>query len=183
MADGATDRARELWDAGMQASLIAAAMGHGCTKSALLGYAHRHSWPPRPSPIGNGGVVVPRKPPQRHRKAPGAALAELVEMAERINDGRPAVHHRKRYAKGEAAPPPGPPRPVKATLQPVAAPTHTRVPVVALRPVRRCQFPETANRPWRFCDAPVAAEGCSWCAEHYARTHTQPLRRHAEAAA
>jgi hypothetical protein len=105
MADGAPARARELWDAGMQASLIAAEMGHGCTKSALLGFAHRQGWPKRPNPAGE---VSARTPPKPHHKpgkrgkvvraiklppppppAPPVALGKVRRCAWATSAGRP----------------------------------------------------------------------------------------------
>ena len=78
-------RGRQLWDDGVTATDIAGALGKGCTKSALLGYAHRQGWPPRPSPLGpRKGEVVPRVPPRPHhrgaptpRKRPQNAPEEL----------------------------------------------------------------------------------------------------------
>lgn len=64
--------ARTLWDEGMLASDIARRVGHGCSKNAVLGFAHRHGWPPRPSPIAVNGIrasaAVPRKAPRPHKK-------------------------------------------------------------------------------------------------------------------
>lgn len=64
-------RARLLWDEGLVVREIAAAIGCGCTKDAIVGCAHRKNWPPRPSPIRRGGevpVAVPRVPDKPHRK-------------------------------------------------------------------------------------------------------------------
>jgi hypothetical protein len=67
-------RARLLWDEDVSASQIAHRIGKGCTKSALIGYAHRQGWPPRPSPIVRNGVKAtepaPRVAPRPHHKPP-----------------------------------------------------------------------------------------------------------------
>lgn len=69
------DAARAMWDEGVHASEIAKRIGHGCSKNAVLGVAHRRGWPPRPSPIPVNGIrpaaAAPRKPPGPH-KAPAA---------------------------------------------------------------------------------------------------------------
>jgi hypothetical protein len=54
--------ARRLWDEGVAASAIGRRLDIG--KNAVLSYAHRHGWPPRPSPIGRRKVEVPRAAPK-----------------------------------------------------------------------------------------------------------------------
>jgi hypothetical protein len=61
-------RARELWDAGLSATAIGRHVG--ASKSAIVGYAHRHGWPQRPSPVGRpkpprADVPTPRRRPPR----------------------------------------------------------------------------------------------------------------------
>lgn len=72
------DAARAMWDEGVPASEIARRVGCGATKSSIVGYGHRHGWPPRPSPIPVNGIrpaaAAPRKPPGPH-KAPAAPKA------------------------------------------------------------------------------------------------------------
>jgi hypothetical protein len=61
--------ARALWDEGLTTPEIAARLGQGCTKHAVVGLAHRHRWPPRASPIIRNGVrpePVPRVPVKVH---------------------------------------------------------------------------------------------------------------------
>lgn len=47
--DAVKERAALLWDCGFSASQIAADLG--VTKNSVIGLAHRHGFPPRPSPI------------------------------------------------------------------------------------------------------------------------------------
>jgi len=63
--------ARTLWDAGLLAADIARRVG-APSKSAVVGYAHRKRWPPRPSPIGRQTEPVPRVPLRPSRKPPAA---------------------------------------------------------------------------------------------------------------
>ena len=78
--------ARELWDEGLGTKAIGRRVG--TTKHAIVGHAHRHGWPPRPSPLGRrkGEVreAVPRVPDKPHhrgaptpRKRPERAPEEL----------------------------------------------------------------------------------------------------------
>jgi hypothetical protein len=73
---GGAALARRLWDEGLSVRLIGERVG--ATKSSIVGYAHRHRWPPRPSPIVRDGVrpeAVPRVagPPAPAAAAPVAA--------------------------------------------------------------------------------------------------------------
>lgn len=55
--------ARELWDEGTSAGLIAKRIG-GCSKDAVLGYAHRRGWPPHPQqPVGGRKAGLTRQEP------------------------------------------------------------------------------------------------------------------------
>jgi hypothetical protein len=55
MLDGRLERARALWDDGVGVTEIARRIGHGCTRDALIGKAHRLGWPPHPHPPQYGG--------------------------------------------------------------------------------------------------------------------------------
>ena len=72
LSEGGAELARTLWDEGLPARQIAARVGHGATKSAIVGYAQRKRWPPRPSPIGRQTEAKPRVPLRPSRKPPAA---------------------------------------------------------------------------------------------------------------
>jgi hypothetical protein len=67
MTEANLSLARRLWDEGVATREIALQVGCYCTKSAIVGYAHRQGWPPRPSPVA--GIVRVRKPDGPHHKA------------------------------------------------------------------------------------------------------------------
>jgi GcrA cell cycle regulator len=127
--------------------LIAKAIGHGCTKSSVVGKAHRQGWPPRPSPIGQ-------------------YVAEVREAAERVPD---KPHHKavdgatpkRRHQR--VRPIPKPPVPV------YVPPAPTLV-------FRSCQWPEGHRGDWRWCGEP-ALEGKPYCAEHQVRAHERTPHR------
>ena len=62
MTPDGLELARDLWDEGLSAAAIGTRVG--CSKDAVLGYAHRNGWPPR--------QVAERAPqkPHRSRNAP-----------------------------------------------------------------------------------------------------------------
>lgn len=144
--------ARSLWDEGLLASAIAKRVGHGATKNSIVGYAHRHAWPPRPSPIAVNGLrpaaARPRKP-----------YLTKAERAQKQKPGRP----RKAPAASTAAPEPRQPAPPPE-------PTH----------IRGCQWIEGDGRPWTMCGAPVVP-GRPYCAAHHSRAYNRHPRM-AEAA-
>jgi GcrA cell cycle regulator len=149
MLDGRLERARALWDEGVSAGQIAARIGHGCTKSSIVGKAHRSGWPPRPSPIGR-------------------YLAEVREAAERVPD---KPHHKavegatpkRRHQR--VRPIPKPPQPV------YVPPAPTLV-------FRSCQWPlgHPKERGFRFCEA-AALEGKPYCQHHNTVAHERTPHR------
>jgi hypothetical protein len=161
MLDGRLERARALWDEGVSAGQIAARIGHGCTKSALVGKAHRQGWPPRPSPIGQyvaevreAAERVPDKP--HHRPAPYPSEAPHAVSARAA----------RRAAKRAATKP-------SAALRVACKPDVLGVPTAAFR---GCQWPTTDARPWQFCDAPTV-NGGPWCPEHHKCAHERTPHR------
>jgi hypothetical protein len=153
---GGAERARELWDAGTHTAVIGREVG--TTSDAIVGYAHRHGWPPHPrQPVG-AEWRAQRKAAQAAQQAP-----------------KPAPHRK-----------PAPP-PVPAVAAPVAPrgprreacnPAPLAVPTAAFI---SCQWTDCEGRPWVFCGAATAA-GCVYCADHRAIAYYRP-RWHAEVAA
>jgi hypothetical protein len=140
---GGAELARELWDAGVRCVDISRAVG--TTSDAIVGYAHRHGWPPHP------------------RQPVGAEWRAQRKAAQAAQQAPKPVRHRK------LAPPPAPavaaskpprgPRREACNPEPLAVPTAR---------FHGCQWIEGHGRPWRVCDQPVAGPGGVWCAEHRA---------------
>jgi GcrA cell cycle regulator len=141
MANGRLGKARRLWDQGLSATQIAAAVGHGATKSAIVGKAHRLRWPSRPSPIGR-------------------TADEVREATARVPD---KPHHRPSRA-GKPRRKPADPWGEKPDRLPVR-PERLAVPTAVFSV---CQWPQGERGDWRWCDAP-AIEGKPYCPEHMAR--------------
>ncbi len=82
-AEPACELLRALWAEGLSASAIAARLGNGFSRYAVIGKARRLGLPGRRSPIGNGGhaphqVRLPRASPNG-----GVIGATLPEPAQR----------------------------------------------------------------------------------------------------
>jgi hypothetical protein len=149
MTEAAVARARELWDLGVSTREIGRQVG--CTKSSVVGYAHRQGWPPRPSPIirnGKRAEAVERVPDKPHHKAAGAAPGTATQRAKRA-----AQRAQQRNEWGET--------PMREAVRPerLAVPTAT---------FSRCQWITSDGRPWAMCDAPVPGTG-PYCEEHRTR--------------
>src|SRR5215469_18926514 len=128
LSEGGAELARTLWDEGLPARQIAARVGHGATKSAIVGYAQRKRWPPRPSPIGRQTEAKPRVPLRPSRKPPAAPKPVL----------RPKV-----------APTPRPP-----ALPPAPLPSGCQYPYGDKPDWRWCHAPVEPGRP--YCRVHVA---------------------------
>jgi GcrA cell cycle regulator len=139
MRGGRLACARRLWDEGLSATQIAVAVGHGATKSAIVGKAHRMGWPPRPSPIG------------RTREEQREARARMPDKP----------HHKG----ASGAKPKRVRKPVRAIPKP---PEHVYVPALPTPAFSCCQWPLGDRPDWRWCDAPAIA-GKPYCAQHMAR--------------
>ena len=115
--------ARTLWDEGVLTTEIGRRVG--CSKHAVVGFAHRNGWPPRPSPLGRrkGEVreAVPRLPDKPHRRPQEGEV---------------------RRASPKTLPAPR----AACNPLPLAAPTVV---------FRHCQWTDSPGRPWRFCGAPA----------------------------
>lgn len=145
---------RRLWAEGVTTLAIGREMGR--SRNSVVGKAHRLELAPRPSPIGRKrGEVREAKPrPVVVRAAPSPNWVRLPRLA----PVQIAAMGRRPPAPPPPSPPPGPPQ------APVAG-------------QGTCQWPVSADRPWRFCGAPVAAFGCPYCDTHVAIAWHRPPRR------
>jgi GcrA cell cycle regulator len=125
----------------------------GISKNAVIGKARRLGLDPRPNPKG----VRPGQPlpAPRPRPTPYRPVVRLEPQQKCAMGRRPP-----------APPPPAPP-------QPPAAPQSD---------VRRCQWPVTHDKPWRFCGEPTAP-GRPYCAAHTRIAYIPGRWRMLEAAA
>jgi hypothetical protein len=83
MLDGRLERARALWVEGVGVTQIARRIGHGCTRHALIGKAHREGWPPHPHPpqYGRGNRKVERQAERREERREGRKAATPLRVA------------------------------------------------------------------------------------------------------
>lgn len=150
-------RLTELWLSGLSTAAIGAAMA--ISKNAVIGRAHRLRLPPRASPIKS-----PRAASRTSLATPRPPVGRKVALT-----SRPAV-------------PPAAARPVGVALRNLrgsitrnTAPPAPRARLITLggAAYRTCRYPLWPDdlprppRPALFCGAPVAALGCSWCADHH----------------
>lgn len=155
-------KAEVLWNDGLSASQIAFRIGGDCTKSAIIGTAHRRGWEARPSPIT---FATSPRAPKPTKRVIGPTLPPLSPDA-----ARPCGQ-----SGGSVAPERDPPAPRPAP----AAPTVVALPARLPPPLfRTCQYPLNDRRPWRFCDAPTTA-GSPYCATHHDRCYARTARQEA----
>jgi hypothetical protein len=84
MLDGRLERARALWVEGVGVAEIVRRIGHGCTRSAVTGKAHRLDWPPHPHPPqygGRGNRKVERQAERRAERREGRKAATPLRVA------------------------------------------------------------------------------------------------------
>ena len=84
--DDRVDRLRDLWGKGLSASQIAAQLGDGITRNAVIGKAHRLGLEGRPSPIRGGGSGIRVR--RRIRKPVLPSHPQTVTEAERRGRSR-----------------------------------------------------------------------------------------------
>lgn len=86
--DKKIEQLKQLWGKGLTASQIAAKLGEGITRNAVIGKAHRLKLPSRPSPVkGEPEAAKPTPAPAAARKKEEAAPApvkglDLLELTE-----------------------------------------------------------------------------------------------------
>jgi hypothetical protein len=142
---GGAELAREMWDAGTHTAVIGREVG--TTSDAIVGFAHRHGWPPHPrQPVGAEW--------RAQRKAAQAAQQALGPVPRRKPVAKPAPA----VAASVAA---RGPRREACNPAPLAVPTAC---------FSDCQWLLSDGRPWVFCASP-AVPGGVYCAAHRAIAH------------
>jgi GcrA cell cycle regulator len=149
---------KRLWAEGLSASQIAAKIGGGVTRNAVIGKVHR---------LGLSGRVKPNAAtqPQRPRKTARPPSHPLTH-------GAPA-HGNAAIAAQAAEPAALRPEPRHELAEEVAVPMSERVTIMELRD-SMCRWPlgDPTNAEFRFCGA-RAITSLPYCA-HHARIAYQP---------
>ncbi len=129
---------REMWEEGHSGSVIGRALG--CSKSAVVGKAHRLGLTPRPSPIPPPGT--PKKIAVQRVPKGSATLPQVASYAAPRRATRPVI---------QAPPEPPPPPPV--VFQ-------------SVKP-QPCCFPlgDPGTPAFRFCEA-AGVPGRPYCPDH-----------------
>ncbi len=150
--DERVERLSKLWMEGRSASRIAAELGNGVSRNAVIGKIHRLGLSGRTPPPGSGEI---------HRERP-----KVVARPE------PRVLGPGEAARGSAAKPFGSPTTVSANE--VVIPLANRVTIMDLREAM-CRWPlgDPTSAEFRFCGC-HAAGGMPYCTAH-ARVAFQPV--------
>ena len=144
------DHATALYKDGASFAEIAAAIGGGISRNAVIGMAHRQGW--------------------SGRKPPGTSLRTQQRRAKRANTDRSTTMR----LQWKAAKPPPKPKPVRILpprVEDTAQPVSRDVALVDLK-AGDCRWP-IGNGPFVFCGH-RAPEGRSYC-EYHARLAYQPV--------
>ncbi|WP_442755589.1 GcrA family cell cycle regulator [Methylocystis sp. JAN1] len=153
---------RKLWSDGLSASQVAAELGPGITRNAVIGKIHRLGLAER--------AKTASAPRQRAAKAPRQATASVAAPAPRVNGH--AVH-------GNVALAFAPQTVVVARVNPeeeVVIPMSERVTLMELRE-SMCRWPmgDPTTPEFRFCGGKSPIGGGPYCA-HHARIAYQPAQ-------
>lgn len=150
---------RRLWAAGDTASVIAAKIGHGVTRSAVLGKVHRLGLPMRSGPDVESARLTSRLHMRRKRKATLAQkmglgqTAHIAPLAAKISDPLPM-------------PPPEPKSASAVKFESLEA--------------HQCRWVWGEGADRGFCGEKTIP-GTSWCQAHHARVFRKwdqvPIRR------
>ncbi len=81
--DERIEKLRKLWDEGLSASQIAAKLGEGVTRNAVIGKAHRLSLKSRPSPVKKD-TDKKKAAPKRVAKKVDKKLISLLDLTDRM---------------------------------------------------------------------------------------------------
>lgn len=81
--DEKIEKLKKLWGKGLTASQIAAEIGDGITRNAVIGKAHRLKLPSRPSPVKGAATPKVEKPEEPKKETPvEAKRTSLLELTE-----------------------------------------------------------------------------------------------------
>jgi GcrA cell cycle regulator len=143
------ERLKELWGEGLSASQIAAELGEGVSRNAVLGKAHRLG-------LAQGEARVASSP--RSRKPTRQPDLPPTEEASAQNDAVPAPMMPARPPAAQAAELPG--------REELVVPRSEGVTIMELREAM-CRWPlgDPTTPEFRYCGA-RAAEGLPYCAHH-----------------
>lgn len=144
------DHAKSLYDDGASFSQIAAAIGGGITRNAVIGMAHRQGW--------------------SGRKPPGTSL-RTQQRAKRASDADRSLMNKLRRKSAPPPPKPKPARILPPRIEDMVQPVSRDVALLDLR-ARDCRWP-SGDGPFRFCGH-RAEEGRSYCGYH-TRLAYQPI--------
>ena len=160
--DERVEQLRQLWTDGKSASQIAALLGHGLTRNAIIGKVHRlglagrakapASAPARPRPSspqsGAHRPAAPRAASAVPRAVRGATALKIAPLTE--TEAEPEIH------------------------ESVVVPMSLRVTIVELREAM-CRWPlgDPTCQDFRYCGSPVAKG--PYCA-HHGRLAYQPVQ-------
>ena len=75
---------KKLWLEGLSASQIAAKLGEGVTRNAVIGKAHRLGLASRPSPVKTESAAKPKPKPARPAPVEKPARVTLLNLTERM---------------------------------------------------------------------------------------------------
>jgi GcrA cell cycle regulator len=157
--DERVETLRKLWQDGMSASQIAAELGHGISRNAVIGKVHR---------LGLSGRV----------KAPSSA-APRARNRDRDREARFAPPRPPQPmvqgANALAYSPKPHPAPAPRQAEEVVVPISERVTILELREAM-CRWPlgDPSNSEFRYCGA-KSPQGVSYCAYH-SRIAYQPAQ-------
>jgi GcrA cell cycle regulator len=153
--------AERLWSEGHSGSAIAAALGRGITRNAVISMAHRHRWSWRG--VGPPPPPKPRKPRDQWgvRRSSTAIFADAQARLKRQKPPRAQHAH--------AQPKPEPP-PVMVEDRPLRAPLPVKPALIDLRP-ESCRWPEgdPGTEGFHFCGEDNRPGGGTYCGAHAAR--------------
>jgi|SRR5215469_247361 len=156
---------RRYWGDGLSCAAIAQKLAR--SKSSVVARANRLALAPRPSPIGPNAAAVRRA---------FLSAAGLADQAPRKSTPKPGAHHsatepvdRPQAASPVPPPPALPPKDQVPEHSPPAV-SPRLLPPAAFPAFRTCQWTDSQNRPWRFCEAPTL-DGSAYCPGHHARCY------------